>query len=101
MKSMIHRVFATVVLLAPLLASAQQSSNGLQRADVRNELTSLERAGYTPGYPASLQAAQARLASNANADTLQGSGYGPSVQGSSQAGPAANLSTFQSVYFGL
>ncbi|WP_025596543.1 DUF4148 domain-containing protein [Burkholderia sp. WSM2230] len=101
MKSTFHAAVATVVLLVPLLATAQQQGSGLQRAQVRDELTSLERAGYTPGYPASLQAAQSRLASGADADTAQGSGYGPSAQGSSQAGRAANLSTSQSVYFGL
>ncbi|MFP3566393.1 DUF4148 domain-containing protein [Paraburkholderia sp. SIMBA_030] len=99
MRFAFQTVVASVALLAPLLASAQQQGAELQRAQVRNELISLERAGYAPGYPASLPAAEARLSLEAADKTA--AGYGPSLQGSSQSGHAANLNTAQSVYFGL
>jgi hypothetical protein len=100
MKYTFPAALATVALLAPLLAFAQQHRDEQQRADVRGELRSLEEAGYDPGYPASLQAAQGRLAAGAITDTTS-NGYGPSVHGSSEAGRPANPSTSQSVYFGL
>lgn len=100
MRSTFHTLVASVVLLAPLLASAQQQGAELQRAQVRNELISLEHAGYVPGYPASLAAAQARVSPGAGTDDTA-AGYGPSLQGSSQSGRAANMNTAQSVYFGL
>jgi hypothetical protein len=100
MKSALHAVVASLVLVAPVLASAQQPDAPIQRAQVRAELMSLERAGYTPGYPASLPAAEERLANSQTPETQAG-GYGPSLSGSSQAGRAATSSTAQSVYFGL
>ena len=101
MKSALHAVVASLVLVAPVLASAQQPDAPIQRAQVRAELMSLERAGYTPGYPASLPAAEERLAGNSQTPETQAGGYGPSLSGSSQAGRAATSSTAQSVYFGL
>ncbi|MDE1180033.1 DUF4148 domain-containing protein [Paraburkholderia sp.] len=98
MKSTIHLVVASVVLSVPLLASAQQAD--MQRSHVRNELLSLEQAGYSPSYPASLTAAEVRLSGGAGADQSAG-GYGMSVHGSTQAGRATNVNTAQSIYFGL
>lgn len=101
MRSKLLPVFASVALLIPVFASAQQQSANLQRAQVRSELKSLEQAGYTPGYPASLSAAQDRLALGVGTDKADTTGYGPSSQGSFQAGHSTNSNTAQSVYFGL
>lgn len=100
MKFAFQTVVASVALLAPLFACAQQQGAELQRAQVRNELISLERAGYAPGYPASLQAAQSRLSPGERADNTAAD-YGPSLQGTSQSGRAVNVNAAQSVYFGL
>lgn len=101
MRTALHAVVFSLFLTAPLVAFAQQSDAGITRAQVRNELISLERAGYTPGYPASLQAAQERLARNPVTAQTQTGDYGPSSSGSSQAGRAETLTSAQSVYFGL
>lgn len=101
MNSALHAVIASLVLVAPVLASAQQSDPPIQRAQVRAELMSLERAGYTPGYPASLSAAEERLAASPETPQPQAAGYGPSMSGSSQAGRPVASTTAQSVYFGL
>lgn len=87
MKSAIAAAVAVVVLAAPALSFAQQSNAPLTRAQVREQLVQLEKAGYQPGvsspfYPDDIQAAQARVdAQNA---------YGSSSNGSSQAGAGAN-----------
>ncbi len=87
MKSAIAAAVAVAVLAAPALSFAQQSNAPLTRAQVREQLVQLEKAGYQPGvsspfYPDDIQAAQARVdAQNA---------YGSSSNGSSQAGAGAN-----------
>lgn len=90
MKSLIKAVALVVVLAAPV-ASFAQSEQPLTRAEVKAQLVQIEKAGYNPAvatdstYPADIQAAEARVAAQ-NATT----GYGPSVNGSSQTGtPAA------------
>lgn len=100
MKFAFQTAVASVALLAPLLASAQSQVVEQQRTQIRNELMTLEQAGYSPGYPASLSAAQARLSLGEQPDKTA-AGYGPSLQGSSQSGRAANVNAAQSVYFGL
>ncbi len=100
MRSTITVAVASIGLLAPLLACAQEQGAGLQRAQVRNELISLERAGYAPGYPASLPAAEARVSPGVGTDETT-AGFGPSMQGSSEAGRAEKPSPAQSIYFGL
>jgi hypothetical protein len=88
MNSLIKAVAIAVVLAAPV-ASFAQSNQPVTRAQVRAELIEVEKAGYNPRdllhYPQNIQAAEARVAAqngSANADT---SGYGPSVDGTSQA----------------
>ena len=101
MKAALHVVVYAIFLTAPLVAFAQQSDAGVTRAQVRDELIALEQAGYAPNYPASLQAAQQRLARNPTAAQTQGGDYGPSSSGSSQAGRAETSYPAQSVYFGM
>lgn len=100
MKSLITVAIAAAVLAAPALSFAQQSQQPVTRAQVRAELVELEKAGYNPGltsprYPQDLQDAQARIAAKDGA--VQGTAYGASTSGSTQAGARENA---KSVYFG-
>ncbi|RFU48847.1 DUF4148 domain-containing protein [Paraburkholderia sp. DHOC27] len=59
-------VALTAVAALPATASAQQTSAGLTRAQVRAELVQLEATGYNPHhvtvhYPADIQAAEAKV----------------------------------------
>ncbi|CAL8476984.1 DUF4148 domain-containing protein [Caballeronia sp. S22] len=92
--------FAGVVLLAAAVAvpvaSFAQSSAGqpTSRAQVREELKQLEKAGYDPHdwvhYPENIQAAQARVATqNATAPgTASSSAFGGASDGASRSGAA-------------
>jgi hypothetical protein len=91
MKSLIKAVAIAALLAAPVVSFAQ-TNEPVTRAQVRNELIQLEKAGYNPSisndedYPADIQAAEARVAAEkatAQADTT---GYGASANGSTQAG---------------
>jgi hypothetical protein len=90
MKSLVKAVALAVVLVAPAVSFAQsQPANGpVTRAQVRNELVQLEKAGYRPTandqyYPDDIQAAEARVHAQ---DGAQVSGYGPATGGASQSG---------------
>ncbi|UVE68441.1 DUF4148 domain-containing protein [Burkholderia pyrrocinia] len=98
MKSLVSAVVAAVALSASFGAFAQST---VTRAQVRNELVQLEKAGYTPGlssphYPDDIQAAQARVRAADN------TGYGAQPAATVQGGaPAAKAqSPRDSVYFG-
>ncbi|HTH61151.1 MAG TPA: DUF4148 domain-containing protein [Paraburkholderia sp.] len=88
MKSLINAVALAAVLAVPTVSFAQQQTNQpLTRAQVRNQLEQLERAGYRPEandpyYPQDIQAAEARVAR----ENGQTTGYGPATSGSSQSG---------------
>jgi hypothetical protein len=87
MKSLIQAVVVAAVLAAPVAVFAQ-SNQPVTRAQVREQLVQLEKAGYNPAtadaadYPADLQAAEARVAA-------QNSAVGGVASGSSQQGQAA------------
>ncbi len=89
MKSLVKAIALVVVLAAPVVSFAQ-SEQPVTRAEVKAQLTQLEKAGYNPGkssdatYPADIQAAEARVAAQ-NATS-----YGPAVNGSSQSGRSAD-----------
>ena len=98
MKSLVSAVVAAVALSASFGAFAQSN---VTRAQVRDELVQLEKAGYTPGlssphYPDDIQAAQARVRAADN------TGYGAQPAATVQGGaPAAKAqSPRDSVYFG-
>jgi hypothetical protein len=113
MKSLIKAVAIAAILAAPVVSFAQSSQQPLTRAEVRNQLIQLERAGYNPGatddtnYPADIQAAERRVQAQ-NAPVAQAqepvantSGYGASTSGSSQSGGAKQpMSGPKSIYFG-
>ncbi|WP_028218873.1 DUF4148 domain-containing protein [Paraburkholderia oxyphila] len=87
MKSLIQAVVIAATLAAPVAVFAQ-SNQPLTRAQVREELIQIEKAGYNPAsanpyeYPANIQAAEARVAA-------QNSAVGGVTSGSSQEGHAA------------
>ncbi|MFM0619747.1 DUF4148 domain-containing protein [Paraburkholderia nemoris] len=86
MKSLIQAVIVAATLAAPAAVFAQ-SNQPLTRAQVREQLIQVEKAGYNPAtsnpteYPANIQAAEARAA-------VQNSALGGIVSGSSQQGRA-------------
>ncbi|MBR8128063.1 DUF4148 domain-containing protein [Burkholderia ambifaria] len=98
MKSLVSAVVAAVALSASFGAFAQST---VTRAQVRNELVQLEKAGYKPSqssphYPNDLLAAEARVRA------ADASGYGaqaaPVVQGGAPVVKPRNAR--DSVYFG-
>lgn len=86
MKSLVQAVVIAATLAAPVAVFAQ-SNQPLTRAQVREELVQIEKAGYNPAhsnpieYPANIQAAEARIAA-------QNSAVGGVANGSSQQGHA-------------
>ena len=100
MKSLFKAVAVAAVLAAPVVSFAQ-SNEPVTRAEVRQQLIQLEKAGYNPAtandynYPADIQAAEAKVnAQNEATAQAQTTGYGPAAGASSQSGsPAAAPST--------
>lgn len=103
MKSLIQAVVIAAAVVIPV-ASFAQSNAPVTRAQVRAELVQLEQAGYRPAagedpsYPASIQAAQAKI-------QPQDSAFGGVADVSSAAGgPVSSGSSLpnsvKSVYFG-
>jgi hypothetical protein len=86
MKSLVQAVVIAATLAAPVAVFAQ-SNQPLTRAQVREQLVQIEKAGYYPNrsnpqeYPADIQAAEARVAA-------QNSAVGGVASGSSQQGHA-------------
>jgi hypothetical protein len=106
MKSLIKAAVVAAVLAAPVVSFAQ-SNQPVTRAQVREELVQLQKAGYSPlddrnSYPVHIQAAEARIAAQNGAPQADNSGYGVATKGSSQAGfrPEADRTGPQSVFFG-
>ena len=72
---MTMKLFTRMVLIAAMIAapvaSFAQSNQSVSRAQVREELAQLEKAGYDPHdwihYPENIQAAEAKLAAQNNA----------------------------------
>ncbi|TAL99632.1 MAG: DUF4148 domain-containing protein [Paraburkholderia sp.] len=100
MKSLIPAVAVAVALVVPV-ASFAQSNGPVTRAQVREELIQLEKAGYHVGdgdqahYPDAIQAAEAKVAAQNGAT----SGYGGVVSGSSDAGrPAVSKADWNAMY---
>jgi ABC-type sugar transport system substrate-binding protein len=106
-KLFLPALLAASALAAPAIALAQGNNAPVTRAEVRAQLTQLEKAGYSPAtndnyYPQGLQEAQQRVdASNGTATRA----YGPSTSGTSASGlhvPVAPASgdAQHSIYFG-
>ena len=90
MKSLIRAIaIAIAVTLAIPAMSYAQSNQPLTRAKARSELVQLEKSGYDPAighsqYPKNIQAAEAKVASERNAE----SAYGGVVTSTSSSGDA-------------
>jgi len=93
MNALIKQIAVAVALVAPVAAFAQ-SNQPLTRDQVRADLVRLEQAGYNPRdwqhYPENIQAAQQRVNAQQGVAQTDTSGYGPSVEGASQAGSGTN-----------
>ncbi len=103
MNALIKAAVVAAVLAAPVVSFAQ-SNEPLTRAQVREELVQLEKAGYSPlddrtTYPVHIQEAEARIAAQNGASPVNTS-YGPATTGSSQAGTRAEQTGPRSVFFG-
>lgn len=99
-------IFATTKLRIPVVALAQQSNDGLTRAQVRAERVQLEAVDYVPKrhndphYPADIQAATSRLKTTARL-TNETSGYGGDPVGFSPSGTSATARPVErSIYSG-
>jgi len=100
-RTLIQAAIVAAVAAVPALSFAQQVDTQQApktRAEVRNELIQLERAGYNPAdtnetnYPADIQAAEARVSQQNAMAQQQGTantGYGPAMNGTTQSGGAA------------
>jgi hypothetical protein len=108
MRSLIQAIVVAAALVAPV-ASFAQSNAPVTRAQVRAQIVQLEKAGYDPSsvptdYPASLQAAEARVAAqNAQTATAQArvadtSGVGGVVSSSSDAGRPPSKAGWNEMY---
>ncbi|SAK49681.1 membrane protein [Caballeronia temeraria] len=81
-------IAAVALAFAAPVASFAQSNQPLTRAEVREQIVQLEKAGYNPGvvsdskYPADIQAAEARVSAQ--------NGYGGVADGSAQSGARVN-----------
>ena len=105
--SLLPALLIASALAAPSLAFAQDNNGPVTRAEVRVQLTQLEKAGYSPAsndntYPQALQEAQQRVdASNG----VAAESYGPSTSGTSASGlhvsvAPASGDAEHSIYFG-
>jgi hypothetical protein len=104
MKTLIYATLVASALAAPALSFAQNATAPMTRAEVQADLVQVEQAGYRPSindvhYPADIQAAEARLASQDT--TTQGyTSFGGVSIGSSQAGAPTTDAGTHSIYSG-
>jgi hypothetical protein len=93
-------IAAVALAFAAPVASFAQSNQPLTRAEVREQIVQLEKAGYNPGvisdsrYPADIQAAEARVAAQNGAAR---SAFGGAAEGAAQSG--AHINAIESEVF--
>lgn len=93
MKMLVNAMFIVSVATLPNVSSAQ-STTAMTRAQVKSELSQLEKAGYSItgsdlDYPGNLESAEARLAAQQSAAVsprAAQSGYGSTITGTSNSG---------------
>jgi len=94
------RVFVCIALAAgalatPVLSFAQSAPGSLTRAEVRADLVRVEQAGYNPSstddanYPADIQAAEAKIAAQDDAQRTSNAVGGVSPAARSESGAPA------------
>lgn len=104
MKTLVYAALVVSALAAPALSFAQSTTAPVTRAEVRADLVRVEQAGYRPNikdvhYPAGIQAAEARLASQ-DTTTQGNASFGGTPSGSSQTGAPTTVAGTHSIYFG-
>jgi hypothetical protein len=105
MKPILMALAAASALALPIAALAQTDA-ALTRAQVRAELEQLEQAGYypgrgeDPGYPAAIQAAEARVSSRNDATGYGGAMSGASATGARAVMRPASAQEMKPIYFG-
>jgi len=105
MKSLVQALAVSAVLATPFAAFAQ-SNAPLSRAEVRDALVQVEKAGYVPtsstvNYPADIQAAQARVAQQQALAAADTSGTGRVAAGQEQSGRSLDVRDgLKPTYFG-
>ncbi|KVW11503.1 DUF4148 domain-containing protein [Burkholderia cepacia] len=73
------RTLALAAAFAAPVAAHAQATQPLTRAEVHSEVVALRKAGFQPSdwfYPASIQAAEAKIARQQGAPRAAGAGYG-------------------------
>ncbi|RQS68476.1 DUF4148 domain-containing protein [Burkholderia sp. Bp8963] len=88
MKSLVRAIALALTISAPLAAHAQ-SNQPLTRAQVHAEVLALKKAGFQPSdwfYPASILAAEAKVAQQKNPSQADGSGYGSAHGAATESG---------------
>ncbi|RQS10156.1 DUF4148 domain-containing protein [Burkholderia sp. Bp9002] len=112
MKTLALSTLTALILSAPALSFAQQTSHPLTRAEVKAELAELVAAGYRPvmdhnTYPAAILAAEQRVRENAVAQTgpsaapaADTTGYGTESRTASESGRATTINGRDAIYRG-
>jgi Domain of unknown function (DUF4148) len=106
MKSLICLTLAVSVLADPASAFAQTTSGSLTRDQVRAELVRLEQTGYNPStgedpnYPADIQAAEAKIATEDSTRLAANAVGGVAQGGSSQTAIEVQANPARSTYAG-
>jgi hypothetical protein len=83
---------AASILVSPAITFAQTSASPVTRAEVRADLVAVEKAGYKPtsgddaNYPADIQAAEAKMASERSANQAREAVGGATPSGESASG---------------
>jgi hypothetical protein len=91
MKTIAKVLASCVIVVAPVFAFAQSQNAPLTRAQVKAELAELQRAGYSTAsgddanYPNDIQAAEAKVAAQHNADQTN-QAYGGMHSGAEASG---------------
>jgi Domain of unknown function (DUF4148) len=104
MNASIKAITTTIALVVPAISFAQPSNGPLTRAQVREQLIQLERAGYKPArrdnmYPADIQAAEARISAQQSGATRGVStSVGGTPSGASQSGYRAPSTDWNALY---
>jgi hypothetical protein len=102
---LVQSLIVAAAFAIPAVSSFAQSDAPVSRAQVRAELVQLEKAGYQPGtgdqadYPVQIQAAEARVAAQNNANTSYGGVAGGSSASGTSFKPTANIGA-ESMYSG-
>jgi hypothetical protein len=101
MKALVKAVLIACALGAPTFVFAQAANAPVTRAEVQADLVRVEQAGYHPAakdpyYPADIQAAEAKIATQRQ--TPEAASVGGVATGVSQAGAPLALNTAQSIY---